>query len=105
MKTEINVNHPGETRSRALNPSAFALLELLVVIAILIILAGLILSSVTRGKTAAQRVACINSLKQWGLAAHLYAQDNDDQLAREAAVDGINTWEMTGSSNQSRCLV
>jgi prepilin-type processing-associated H-X9-DG protein len=81
-----------------LNPSAFALLELLVVIAILIILAGLILGSVTRGKTAAQRVACINNLKQWGLAAHLYAQDNDDQLAREAAVDGINTWEMTGSS-------
>lgn len=100
MKThrEINLKHPRGTRPRALNLSAFTLLELLVVITTGVILAGLILGSIMRGKMAAQRVACINNLKQWGIAAHLYTQDNDDQLPREAAVDGINTWEMTGAS-------
>ena len=78
--------------------SGFTLLELLIVMAIVVLLAALILGSLTRAKMAAQRVTCINNLKQWGCAAHLYAQDNDDELPREAAVDGINTWEMTGSS-------
>src|SRR2546430_15121910 len=80
------------------NRSAFSLLELAVVITIIVILASLLLGAVTRAKMAAQRVACINNLKQWGCATHLYAHDNDDQLPREAAVDGINTWEMTASS-------
>src|SRR6266850_3423784 len=78
--------------------SAFTLLELLVVIAIILVLAALLLGSATRAKMAAQRVGCINNLKQWGAAAHLYVHDNEDQFPREAAVDGINSWEMTGSS-------
>jgi len=80
------------------NRSAFTLLELLVVISILMILAALILGSATRAKIAAQRIGCVNNLKQWGSATLLYVQDNEDQLPREAAVDGINSWEMTGSS-------
>jgi prepilin-type processing-associated H-X9-DG protein len=81
--------------------SAFTLVELLAISAILAILAALILGAVTRGKMAAQRVACMNNLHQWARAAHLYATDNDDALPREGAVDGINTWEMTAASTNS----
>ena len=77
--------------------AAFTLMELTVVIMIMVILAALILTGTAHAKMAAQRITCINNLKQWGCAAHLYAIDNADHLAREAAVDGINTWEMTGA--------
>jgi prepilin-type N-terminal cleavage/methylation domain-containing protein/prepilin-type processing-associated H-X9-DG protein len=77
---------------------AFTLLELLVVIAIVAVLASLVLGNVARAKLAAHRVACISHLKQWGTAALLYAQDNDDRLPREAGVDGVNSWETTGAS-------
>ena len=77
---------------------AFTLLELLVVIAIVAVLASLVLGNVARAKLAAHRVTCISHLKQWGTAALLYAQDNDDRLPREAGVDGVNSWETTGAS-------
>ncbi len=78
--------------------AAFTLLELLVVIAILALLSALVAGGVAHGKMAAQRVACLNNLRQWGYATRLYADEHDDRLPRESAVDGINTWEMAGSS-------
>ena len=83
------------------NCSAFTLLELLVVIVILVVLFALTAGGVVRGKMAAQRIACMNNLKQWGYATHLYADDNEDTLPRESAVDGINTWEITAASTNS----
>ena len=91
-------NHSPTNDAAISSRSAFTLIELLIVITIIVILAALTLAGVTRAKMAAQRIACINNLKQWGCAAQLYAHDNNDQLPREAAVDGINTWEMTGDS-------
>ncbi len=79
-------------------PLGFTLLELLVVMAIVAILAAMVLGAVARAKPASQCVTCINHLKQWGYAAQLYANDHEDRLPREAALDGINTWEMTGAS-------
>src|SRR5947208_6287428 len=78
--------------------SAFTLLELLVVAAVVALLSALVAGGVAHGKMAAQRVACMNNLKQWGYATHLYADEQEDILPRESAVDGINAWEMTGSS-------
>ena len=74
---------------------AFTLIELLVVIAILGVLLGLISGALIRAKWAAQRVACMHTLKQWGTGVHLYAAQSDDELPRESAVDGINSWELT----------
>ena len=100
MKTYPNISDAEgtETRSRTSQDLAFTLLELLVVIAIVVILAGLIVGGVTHAKMAAHRMTCMNNLKQWGLAAYLYAHDSEDELPREAAVDGINSWETTAAS-------
>jgi type II secretory pathway pseudopilin PulG len=80
----------------------FTLVALLVIIAVIAILAAMLLPALAAAKRKAQRIACVNNLKQCGLAFRIWEGDNGDKYPMAVSSAQGGTMEYTDGANTFR---
>ena len=70
---------------RTKGSTGFTLIELLVVISVIALLISVLLPALRKAKDQARMIVCRSNLQQIGLAAYLYAEDNENYIPRGGA--------------------
>ena len=76
---------------------AFTLVEMLVVIAIIGILAALLLPALEQAKERAKRIQCVGSLRENGLACHLFENDHGGKLPTQVSTNDGGSLEFVAA--------
>jgi type II secretory pathway pseudopilin PulG len=78
--------------------NGFTLVALLVIIAVIAVLAAMLLPALANAKGKAQRINCVNNLKQLGLAYRIWEGDNGDKYPMDVPMAKGGTKEfITGA--------
>lgn len=87
-------------RISAPQPKAFTLIALPVILAVVAILAAMLLPALAKAKSRAQRIQCVNNLKQDGLAFRIWEGDHDDKfpMAVSNKLGGTLEWVPGGNA-------
>jgi prepilin-type processing-associated H-X9-DG protein len=84
----------------------FTLVALLVILAVIAILTAMLLPALAAAKKKAQRINCVNNLKQSGLAFRIWAGDNGDKYPMSLPEEKGGTMEfITGADTFHHFLV
>ncbi|MBI4024431.1 MAG: substrate-binding domain-containing protein [Verrucomicrobia bacterium] len=85
--------------AKSRSEQGFTLIELLVVTAIISILAALMLPALKKARESANKIQCLNNMRQIALAMTMYAGENNDYLPGPRYVNGDNwvdlSWDAT----------
>jgi prepilin-type N-terminal cleavage/methylation domain-containing protein len=77
---------PGKTR----RSRGFTLIEVLVVVAVIAIMAGILLPTLSKSKSKAEAMFCLNNEKQITLAWIMYADEHNGNLAYNLGANGAS---------------
>lgn len=80
--------------------AGFTLIELLVVISVIAILSSMLLPAVARSKETGKIAACLNHLRQVGMASFMYADENTGRIPLQFPKEQDTTWASALSTNQ-----
>jgi prepilin-type processing-associated H-X9-DG protein len=79
--------------------AAMTLFEVCLVIAIVLVLAALLLPTLTMGRRKTSRLGCVNNLRQVGLCYRIWAGDSGDKYPMGVSVANGGTMEMVATGN------